>query len=536
MWDAAKDARAVFDSYFESTARYVWPNQKNFTSKETQGVEKNLDLYDDTAPVNAKKYAAVLETLLTRRGTRWHRITASEEPLRKVARVRDYHDQVLDVLFREREAKQAGCYENLSQCYRSEGVLGNDCLFLDDRFDRVTKKRDGIRYRMEPLRDIWITRNWQGVVERVFRRYELSAENLLANFEPGRIPEKWHEKAKNKPLEMAELLMVVEPNPDYDPNNVYSKPFSEFNLMPTEKAVLRDLENGYDEMPFIFTSAERAPGEDYGRGIAMDLLPTIKTMNRMIRDMLRAAEKQADPPLLTADDGVLGVRRAVRLRAGGLTIGGMNRDGKRMVDPLYTGANIGITEALLQHFTAKLDRAFFVDLFTLLTERPQMTAAEILERASEKGVFVGPVVGSHQEQKLAPMVEREIGILARQGKLPPMPPELVEAGGLYVMEYETPAQQMQRAGEVRSISETIADLRALAELDPDALEVIDLRAAGRHIANLRGTPSKLLRSEAEVERRSKLRLAAAERENMLAQIPPAAAAAKDIAGAAAMAA
>jgi hypothetical protein len=532
MWEQAKTARALFDTYFESTARYVWPNQKNFTSRETPGSEKNLDLYDDTAPVNSKKYAAVLETLLTRRGTRWHRITASEAPLRKIARVRDYYDEVLDVLFREREAKQAGCYENLSQCYRSEGVLGNDCLFVDDRIDPITRRRDGIRYRMEPLQNVWVTRNWQGLVERVFRRYELPADQLPRLFDPSRIPEKWLSKAKDKPQDVAELLMVVEPNPDYDPGNLYAKPYSVRDLLPNEKAVLRDEENGYDEMPFIFTSAERAPGEDYGRGIAMDLLPTIKTMNRMIRDMLRAGEKQADPPLLVADDGVLGVTRAVRLRAGTLTRGGISRDGKRMVDPLYTGANIGITEALLDHFRAKLDRAFFVDLFTLLTERPQMTAAEILERANEKGVFIGPVVGSHQEQKLAPMTERELGILARQGRLPPMPRELVEAGGSYVNEYETPAQQMQRAGDVNAISQTIADLRALADLDPDALEVIDLRAAGRHIAELRGTPSKLVRSEAEVERRSRARLEAAERENALAMVPPAAKAAKDIASAA----
>ncbi len=530
QWSQAKSRRSNFDTHWEDTGRYVWSNHKYFTTRMvTPGEKRNLELFDDTVAQNSQRGAHVLEAVLSRRGTRWGRATARVKELKKSARVTTYFQRVDDVVYAEREAAPSGCYSALHQTYRSQLVFGNDALWVDDRFERGVAV--GLLYKPMNLRDVWISRDWQGRPCVLFRRYELPAEQVAEKFDKARIPEGILSKAATNPFEPVELLTVLRHNPDHVPEDIFSKQWLVVDLAPNEKQVLA--EGGYEELPLIFSHGELAPDEDYGRGVAMDVLPTAKTLNRIMRDYLRAAEKMADPPLLSHDDGVLGVKRAVRLKAGALTKGGLNSEGKALVAPLYTGANIAIMEQLLTRLDRKLDRAFYTDLFTLLVERPQMTAAEIMERSAEKGVFLGPVVGDQQGQKLGPMFEREIGCLARQRKLPPPPPELIEAGGEYAIEYETPAAQFQRAGEIRQIEEGLASLVALAQQtgDTSVLEVADLRYFARRLLELRGLRGEGIRDEKAVARILAAQRPIAERQQAIEALPQVAKGVRDLSAA-----
>lgn len=531
LYENDQTERAIFDTHWEDAGAYVWPNHKDFTSQNvTQGAKKNLHLYTDTATTNAKKYAAVLEALLSRRSTKWHRLSAKDETLRKIPRVRKFYDAVAEDLFAVREAEGSACYEALSTCYRAEGVFGNDALWVDEKVDRLTGKREGIRYRALPVRDVFVGRGWQDEIVRAFVRYELAAAELPEKFGEERIPARWLEKAKSKPTERANLVTALTLNPAYDPRSPFSRPWSVHEILVDERTAVREEASAYHELPLIYTSAERAPSEIYGRSIAMDVLPTVKTLNEMMKAALRSAEKGADPPLLVRDDGVLGVSRAVRLRPGGLTRGGIDKDGRPMVQALHTGASIAGIVDLLEYFERKLDRHFLVDVFTLLVERSgKMTAREIAERSAEKGVFLGPVVGGHQGQKLAPMVRREIGIRARQGALPEPPGELLEAGIGYQLIYETPAQQLQRAGEVEAIEATIASAVPLGEIDRRALLLFDMGKVSRKLAELRGFPGELMRSEREVEQEAQAAAQEAARAEAQATLPDRAKALRDVA-------
>jgi hypothetical protein len=530
QWDQAKGRRAVFDSHWEDVHRYAWPNQKDFqTSHYTQGERKNLELFDETLLEDVKKGSHVLEAVLSRRGTRWASTTSLDENLKKIPRVREYFKAVDDVLYAHRETGRAACYSALHQTYRCQLVAGNDALWVDHRYDQG--KPVGIRYKALDLRDVWCERDWQGFPAVLFRRFVLNAEQVGEQFDKARVPSRILEKAKTEPFAEVECLTVLRPNPQWRRDDPFSKRVLAVDLLPQEKVILE--EGGYDEMPLIFSSGEMAPGEFYGRGVAMDLLPAAKTLNRMVRDMLSAGEKKANPPLLSHDDGVLGTKRAVRLRAGALTRGGVTADGKPLVMPLYTGADIGVAMELVERLERRIAQATYVDLFTLLVEKPQMTATEILERSEEKGVFLGPVVGDQQAQKLAPMTDREIGLHAKAGRLPQMPPELREAGGWFVLEYETPAAQFQRAGEIRMIEEAVASAASLGQLDPRAMEVLDLEACSRKLAELRGIRGSLVRDERAVRKLNEQTQPQREQAEMAEAMPGMAKGVRDLVGAAA---
>jgi len=107
-----------------------------------------------------------------------------------------------------------------------------------------------------------------------------------------------------------------------------------------------------------------------------------------------------------------------------------------------------------------------VTLFQILTESPQMTATEVLERAREKGMLLAPTMGRQQSESLGPSIEREIDILDQQGLLPEMPDILKEVGSDYKVEYDSPLSRAQKAEETAGVFRSLELASAYAGIRP----------------------------------------------------------------------
>jgi hypothetical protein len=127
------------------------------------------------------------------------------------------------------------------------------------------------------------------------------------------------------------------------------------------------------------------------------------------------------------------------------------------------------------------------------------------------------------------VVERELDILARAGALPPMPEALMEAGGEYAIEFSAPLNKLQRSEDAIGILRTQEALAPMAQIDPNVMDVFDVREAARVLADVYGAPSRVLRSKKAVEEISEGKREQAEQAAMLQAAPIAASAAKDMA-------
>ena len=144
-------------------------------------------------------------------------------------------------------------------------------------------------------------------------------------------------------------------------------------------------------------------------------------------------------------------------------------------------------------------------------------------------MLLGPLAGRQMSEFLGPMVERELDLLARANRLPPMPDELLEAGGEYKIEYESPLARAQRAEEGVAIVRTFEALGPLAALHPQVFDNFDLDETARTLGEINGMQAKLMRDPKDVaalrdERQSQ------QEEAVAAQTAPGlAGAAKDVA-------
>jgi len=144
--------------------------------------------------------------------------------------------------------------------------------------------------------------------------------------------------------------------------------------------------------------------------------------------------------------------------------------------------------------------AFLTTMFQILVDSPMKTATQVIEEVREKGVLTSPIMGRQQTEYLGPMIDRELDVLALQRLLPPMPPALIEAGGGYKVEYDSPLSRAQRAEESTGFlrwSEMGLKFAVEAQ-SPDALDWIDVDAAMPELAYMQAVPSRFVRTEEAV--------------------------------------
>lgn len=515
--------RKTFETHWQWVGELIWPQMADFQYKWHPGERRTRRQYDMTAALALEKFSAALESLLTPRAQKWHTLKASDDVLNRDPAVQRWFDDVTKILFDLRQSPKAGFYGAMQIKYKSLGAFGNGCLFVEgNRQARIRGERSldrPISYRHVPLSQVFVSDDANGQIDLVYDKYELTNRQAfeLWGHKPD-FPEELARDHETKPFEKTEFVRCVAPDG-----------MGDWDAVEISRRYKQALAFGhYKEMPYIFSRFTVNPSEVYGRGPAMMMLPDISSLQEMERSILRTAHRIADPPLLAADDDVIGTGgKRVTLRPGSINYGGLDAQGNPRLQPLVTGGNPGLTEQMMDRKRANINDAFFVALFQVLVETPNMTATEALLRAQEKGQLLAPTVGRQQQESLGPLIEREVGLLARMGVLPPPPDVLLEAEGEYKIEYVSPATRMQRLEEILGVTRSIEVMAPFIQLDPSLLEVMNAEEVFRLAAEVTGVPSKLVRTPEELARVRQARQAAADEQRMIEALPQIAKAAKD---------
>jgi hypothetical protein len=172
---------------------------------------------------------------------------------------------------------------------------------------------------------------------------------------------------------------------------------------------------------------------------------------------------------------------------------------------------------------------FLITLFQILVDAPNMTATEAMLRAQEKGALLAPTMGRQQSEMLGPTIERELDILAHAGAFPPMPDELLAAGGEIEIEYDSPLTRAQKAEQGIGILNTFNAVAPFVEARPDILDKFDFEECVDVIADVNGMPAKCLNSPEIMKRMKQQRVEQQQMDKLLEAAPIAAGAAKDLA-------
>ncbi len=519
-----KTCRASFEATWNEIVDFMMPRMTGFNRKPDPGKLRNSRIFDSTAPQALRNFTAATDSMITPHTQVWHRLATDNENLIDNENVRGYLDQVVKILFAVRYAWRSGFPTQIGQSYQSLGLFGNGPLMIEEVVGQ------GIRYRARPLNRFYFVENAGGFVDKSCDLWTLTARQAVQKFGIDKLPIHMQNAYERTPEAKFEFIHRVQPRTDRVAGRLDAR------NMPFESAwvwngELIDL-SGFRTYPYAVGRFYLDSDTQYGGSPAEDSLPDIKMVNEMERTIIRGAQKAVEPPLLLTEDGVL---EGFDLRSGALNHGGLDAQGNQLVKPLQTGDNIQFGSQYADSKRQTINASFYVTLFQILTEAPQMTATEVLERAQEKGILLAPTMGRVQTEMLGQMIERELDICAHvPGLLPPMPPEMIEAGASVNIIYDSPLNKAMRASEGTAVLQWVQQVATVAQLDQSALKVINGQEVARGLADIGGVPVKYLVSEDQIAQQQAAEQQAAQLTNILNAAPQAASAAKDFASAAQM--
>ena len=481
--------RATFDQHWREIAERILPRSNLFQRYQERGQKATERVFDATATLALERFSAAMESMLTPRTQRWHKLKTTNRELNEIPAVRQYLDAVTEVLFNARYAPTANFASQTNEAYMSLGAFGTGGMFIDEMMGQ------GLRYRAVHLSELYIAENHQGIIDTVYRKFAMTLRQFAQRFGREKMSQRQRGMLEKDPEQNIDVIHAVHPNDEIESvkRSYRGMPIASCYVNCETREIVS--EGGFRTMPYAVGRYVTAPKEVYGRSPAMTVLPDIKMLNEMSKVSIRAAHKMVDPPLLLQDDGAL---QAFDLRPGALNYGGVDEQGRQLVHAMTPAGRIDIGLEMMDQRRQVINDAFLVTLFQILVDAPTMTATEAMLRAQEKGALLAPTMGRQQSEFLGPLIERELDILARAGNLPPMPEELMEAGAEVDIEYVSPLNRAQRADEGVAILRTLESISPLAQIDPSVMMVFDPMLVARELADINGVPQKVLRSPEQI--------------------------------------
>jgi hypothetical protein len=484
--EAMDSTKANWNWHWSQIAQQVLPRSDYFNRQDqTEGQKRTEHMFDSTAASACERAAAAMESEITPRTQRWHGLSLSDPSLAEDPKWDRWLEQVVDIMFKARYSPYANFASQASESYMSLMAFGTQAMLVDE----VVGKH--LRYKSIHLSEICIAENHVGLIDKVHRKFTLTARQAVQKFGIDMLPDSIARVAEKEPERTFEFIHAVKPNDDGD-KDAKGMAFCSYYVACEGRKIV--MAGGYRTMPYAVSRNVTSPKEIYGRSPAMTALADIRMLNEMEKTTIRAGHRAVDPPLLLSEDGAL---QAFSVRPNALNYGGVDSNGRPTVIPLQTGANLPLSFDMSEQKRKSINDIFYLTLFQILVQNPQMTATEAMLRAQEKGALLAPVMGRQQSEFLGPLISRELDILTHAGQLPPPPAPLHEVD--MDIEYTSPLVRAQRSGEGVAIMNTLNAVLPFAQIDQKVLKRFNFDEIPVVLAEINGMPSKLLYTDEEMD-------------------------------------
>ena len=494
------EQRSTWESHWQECADYTQPRKAEITKERARGDKRNILIFDASAIHALELLAASLHGMLTSSANRWFSLRYKEDLLNDSDEAKEWLEDSTDKMYLA--FAKSNFQQEIFEAYHDLICFGTACLMIEQ--DDV----DVVNFSARHIKEIYIQENAKGIVDTIYRRFKMPAHAIVEKFGLENVSREVQNTFKKEPFEEIELVHVVRPRTIYNENKLDKKnmPYQSVYFENSSGHIISI--GGFREMPYVIPRYLKASTEIYGRSPAMNALPDVKVLNKMVEVSLKAAAKQVDPPLLVPDDGMLA---PIRMSAGSLNY---YRSGSRdKIEPLQIGQNISAT---LNHENQRRDaiaKMFHIDQLVVASNRT-MTATEVLQRNEEKMRILGPVLGRLQSELLEPMILRVFNIMLRDKLFLPAPDIL--ANQEIQIEYVSPMALAQKSQELQSLMRGLELFRSIGQIAP-VQDYLDENGLVKEIIKILGLPAKIIKSDSQVQQVREQRAAAQAQQQQMMQ-------------------
>jgi len=429
-YDAATNIRMMNRDFLDDAFRFIRPNSNIFDSNngpqtETPGKQKNIVVYDLTAPLAARQFVSKMHSTLTPPFVQWAKLTAgSLVQSTEGDKLEEKLQQSTDVLFKY---IQDSAFElTVNEAY-ADLIMGTAAIKIDEGDDD-----NPLAFSSVPLAALSIEESPDGVIRTQWMDFRLTVKDILELWPQATIPSNVaSQKNQETKLEVVNGTIWMPDKKEY------------YYYVAIGSEVV--WEETFVSSPWIVFRWMRLSGDTWGRGIAHDALPTIKTLNKAVEMLLTATAISIAPPMLGFSDDVMNISN---LRIEPNTIIPISRSSMANppLIPLDLRPNVQLADLTIQGMQDVINKAFLADPIGGMND-PTKTATEIDYRERLLLEEIGPAFGRLQVEFFAPVIDRCVYILKKKGLMAP-----IEIDGKEVaIKFSSPLAKTQDQDDLQSL-------------------------------------------------------------------------------------
>jgi hypothetical protein len=473
-FDAAKARKMPWIPHLRECYEYALPQRETF-SMQSKGTKKNTAIFDSTAVIGVQKYASRLQASLVPPWRNWTILTpGSEVPEQERDNVQKELDKVTDIVF--------------DHINHSNFATQSHEAFLDLAVSTgaMTVKRSSgasssiLEFDAVPLAEVFPEEGPNSTIETVWREHSIPARHIDRLWPGATMSGKITKQLKEKPDAKVNLIEGTIFEPDSGMYYMCVIEREEKHVCFTEE---------YEVSPWIVFREMVVPGEVLGRGRVMQVLPDIKTANKVTEFGLRNAALAIAGIYTAQNDGVINPY-TMQIAPGMVIPVGSNDSSNPTLRPLERAGDFNVGELVLSDLRDRINKALFADPYGGM-DSPTKTATEMSLRQQELLMDAGSAFSRLQSEFIEKLIKVSVSILREAGKIP----EIAVDGKEVTIKHTSPLARAQDQEDLLSMQQF---MQMGAAFGPEAFALgAKIEDTVAWIGQKLGIDQKLLRTEQE---------------------------------------
>lgn len=482
-FESLKQERSSWEDLWRDIRDYCLPDLGCFSGEDaTQGSKRYRKILDAEAIDCADVLAAGLLGGVSSPSRPWLRLTTMDPDLDKNPAVKEWMTKVQDLLLLY--FSKAECYNALHQSYLELPVFGTACTIVKPHPEQL------ISLQNLTIGEYWLAEDDYGKVDTMYRRLSLTAKQMVQQWGFEAVNNDVRQAFEKDPFTRFNVIHAIEPRIERNPDKRDNK------NMPWQSVYFQEgvqdkvlSESGFRNFPALCPRWMTSGGSVYGRGPGAKALSAQKSLQRLHLRLAELVDYGTRPPILypsTLKD------QLSQFKPGGrVAVNPQEAPIIRSMWEVRTDPQAML--ALIQSTRQDIQRIFFVNVFQMIAataNQTDRTATEVQALEQEKVMMLGPVLERLHTELLDPLVTNAFGFMVEYNMLPEVPEELY--GRELSIEYVSVLAEAQKNASANGIVRTAQQIGLLAQINPQAVDKLDVDATIDQLANMNGVPPSLI--------------------------------------------
>lgn len=397
----AKERRELWRSLLQEAYDYALPQKETFNF-HSPGQKKNRHIYDSTAVSGVRTYAARIQSAHTPPWKHWMNFVAgTDTPKEDRDKINEQLEEATNIFFNHLDESD---YSNQSTESDQDLAISTGAMFFEE--GNLLEGEPLFKFTSIPLAQLYLE-SGDGAKNTGWREHDIEARNVPIMWPDGDYGKDLESKISKTPDEKVRIINgVLKADGEWHQIIIYE---------PSKQLIFTQ---SFKTSPLIVYRTNVIPGESYGRGPVLDVLPDIRTANKVKEYILKNGALQMTGVYTSVSDGTWNPH-TVRIAPGAIIPVGSNSNANPSMKPLDLSGNLQVGDIILSDLQSNINNALFSNPLGDIQD-PVRSATEQMLRTQEMLRSSGASFGRLNTEKIKPIIERGVEILASVGRLPPI--------------------------------------------------------------------------------------------------------------------